>query len=249
MLSSANTVVTDILAMQDFETAASKLDWMVFLTGMLKRDNFRCVCNHLGTNASAGACDRVTGQCPCFPNVVGQECDECAPQHFNIASGKGCLACACDPQGVVPNADGYADLECNRLDGQCHCKAGRGGRTCSECQDLYWGDPVNGECLSCQCNRHGSLSLQCHRNNGTCICRPGSGGPLCDQCSRGYTGVWPQCQVNIDIVHYPSYLSRVESVSTSKQAFKYLRTRPDLSQNRFLAGTKFCKNFAGNLTV
>ncbi|KAI6223535.1 Laminin subunit beta-1 [Aphelenchoides fujianensis] len=153
-----------------------------------------CVCYPAGTNSSAGACDRVTGKCPCYPNVVGNDCSECAPKHFNIASEKGCEDCACDPQGVVPDANGEPDLECNRIDGQCHCKAGRGGRTCGECQDLYWGDPVNGECKPCQCDRYGSATMQCHRDNGTCICRPGSGGPLCNQCSRGYTGQWPQCQ-------------------------------------------------------
>lgn len=42
----------------------------------------------MGTNATAGACDRVTGQCPCLPNVVGQQCESCAAHHFNIASGK-----------------------------------------------------------------------------------------------------------------------------------------------------------------
>ena len=25
--------------------------------------------------------------------------------------------------------------------GQCHCMPGFGGRTCSECQELFWGDP------------------------------------------------------------------------------------------------------------
>jgi hypothetical protein len=49
----------------------------------------RCVCNHLGTNESAGPCDRINGQCPCFPNVIGLQCDQCAPLHYDLASGKG----------------------------------------------------------------------------------------------------------------------------------------------------------------
>lgn len=53
------------------------------------RSCVRCVCNHLGTNSTFGACDRVTGQCPCFPNVIGIQCDQCAPLHYDLASGKG----------------------------------------------------------------------------------------------------------------------------------------------------------------
>lgn len=155
---------------------------------------FRCVCNTLGTNVTSGSCDKVTGQCQCFPNVVGQQCDQCAPNHFDLASGKGCQACECDSQGVILDPSGNPHLECNSLDGKCHCKDGRGGRTCSECEDYYWGNPLTGECKRCECDPTGSASYQCHRNNGTCICRPGSGGPLCNQCARGYTGQWPHCQ-------------------------------------------------------
>ncbi|KAF7637603.1 hypothetical protein Mgra_00002860 [Meloidogyne graminicola] len=159
------------------------------------RSCVRCVCNHLGTNSTFGACDRVTGQCPCFPNVIGIQCDQCAPLHYDLASGKGCSACNCDPNGVIidPNTQ-EPYLKCNDIDGQCHCKPGRGGRTCSDCQDLYWGDPVHGECQKCECDPNGSTTLQCHRQNGTCICKPGSGGPKCNECARGYTGQWPHCQ-------------------------------------------------------
>ncbi|CAD5219384.1 unnamed protein product [Bursaphelenchus okinawaensis] len=158
------------------------------------RSCHQCVCNSLGTNTTAGACDRVTGQCHCYPDVVGQQCDQCAPQHFDLASGKGCQACECDPLGVIDGPDGQPHLECNKIDGKCQCKEGRGGRTCSECQDYYWGNPLSGECKRCECDPTGSASYQCHRNNGTCICKPGSGGPLCNQCARGYTGNWPHCQ-------------------------------------------------------
>ncbi|VDN83513.1 unnamed protein product [Brugia pahangi] len=154
----------------------------------------KCVCNDLGTNRTAGACDRVTGQCPCLPNVIGIACDLCAVHHFDLASGKGCEPCKCDPTGVILSDDGMSQLQCNELDGRCYCKPGRGGRTCSDCEDYHWGDPATGECRKCECDRIGSATQQCDRNNGSCICLPGSGGPLCNMCARGYTGQWPRCQ-------------------------------------------------------
>uniref|UniRef100_A0A915C6Q9 Laminin subunit beta-1 n=2 Tax=Parascaris TaxID=6254 RepID=A0A915C6Q9_PARUN len=154
----------------------------------------RCVCNELGTNLTVGACDRVSGQCACLPNVVGQQCDTCAPQHFDLASGTGCEPCNCDSNGVLLREDNTPELQCNEFDGRCPCKRGRGGRTCSDCEDYYWGDPMAGECKRCQCDPIGSASQQCHRNNGTCTCLLGSGGALCNECARGYTGRWPHCE-------------------------------------------------------
>lgn len=115
---------------------------------------------------------------------------------------------------IADPSTGEPYLKCNDIDGQCHCKQGRGGRTCSDCQDFYWGrflpghlnlllfysknpfpgDPVHGECQRCECDPYGSVTLQCDRQNGTCICKPGSGGAKCNECARGYTGQWPHCQ-------------------------------------------------------
>jgi len=60
-----------------------------------------CVCNLLGTDEDVGPCDRITGQCPCLPNVTGISCDQCEDDHWKIASGEGCEACDCDPVGAL----------------------------------------------------------------------------------------------------------------------------------------------------
>ncbi|KAG7166952.1 Laminin subunit beta-1-like, partial [Homarus americanus] len=138
-----------------------------------------CVCNILGSNQTIGVCDHETGQCPCLPNVLGLECDHCAPNHWKIASGMGCEACACDPVGS------YSD-QCNEFDGICECRPGFGGRQCNQCQTNFYGNPRI-ECL-------GSETLQCDHDTGRCKCREGIGGNKCDECARGFTGRAPYCQ-------------------------------------------------------
>ena len=58
-----------------------------------------CVCNELGTNKSMGACNRVTGQCPCLPNVVGVSCDQCDVNTWDLGNPLGCQSCDCDGLG------------------------------------------------------------------------------------------------------------------------------------------------------
>ncbi|KAK7490606.1 hypothetical protein BaRGS_00018209 [Batillaria attramentaria] len=132
----------------------------------------QCVCNRIGTDANGGDCDRVSGQCPCLPNVVGIGCAECAPAHWDLASGNGCQACNCDPTGSL-------SLDCN----QCACLDGRGGRTCGDCEDFFWGDP-NDQCYQ---------SMQCDKRTGQCQCVAGVTGYKCDRCARGTTGELPNC--------------------------------------------------------
>ncbi|XP_050314835.1 laminin subunit beta-1 isoform X2 [Anthonomus grandis grandis] len=145
-----------------------------------------CQCDMLGTNFTAGPCMPTGGQCQCFPNVTGLNCDECEEDHWKIASGQGCEPCECDEFGSL-------DTQCHTYTGQCECKPGFGGRQCNECMPRFYGDPKK-ECLACDCDALGAKDKQCDMRTGACICLPGVGGHKCDRCERGYIGEVPSCQ-------------------------------------------------------
>nr|XP_034978544.1 laminin subunit beta-3 isoform X1 [Zootoca vivipara]XP_034978545.1 laminin subunit beta-3 isoform X1 [Zootoca vivipara]XP_034978546.1 laminin subunit beta-3 isoform X1 [Zootoca vivipara] len=149
-----------------------------------------CACSVLGSRRNV-PCDDETGRCSCLPNVVGDKCDECAANHWKIASGQGCQACNCDPQHS-------RSPQCNQFTGQCPCREGYGGLTCSAsevrvCPDQSYGDVRTG-CRACDCNFQGTEEMGCDKLTGRCLCRPGFTGGRCDQCQRGYCGNYDHCE-------------------------------------------------------
>ncbi|NXQ35938.1 LAMB3 protein, partial [Alaudala cheleensis] len=152
----------------------------------------RCACNALGTRQDTVPCDGDTGSCHCLPNVVGSDCGQCEAGHWGLSSGQGCQPCACHPRGS-------RSPHCNQFTGQCPCRDGFTGQTCSalgqqQCPPRHYRD-ARGGCTECDCDFQGTEEEGCDRATGRCLCRAGVTGPRCDQCQQGHCGPYPGCQL------------------------------------------------------
>ncbi|XP_062365530.1 laminin subunit beta-3 [Cinclus cinclus] len=152
----------------------------------------RCTCNALGTRQDTVPCDGDTGSCFCLPNVVGSDCGQCAAGHWGLASRQGCQPCACHPHGS-------RSPHCNQFTGQCPCRDGFTGQTCSavrqqQCPARHYRD-AHGGCTECDCDFQGTEEPGCDKATGRCLCRAGVSGPRCDQCQQGHCGSYPGCQL------------------------------------------------------
>ncbi|KFO98407.1 Laminin subunit beta-3, partial [Calypte anna] len=82
--------------------------------------------------------------------------------------------------------------------GQCPCREGFTGRTCSVaqeqvCPDRHFGDIRIG-CRECDCDFQGTEDVGCDKTTGQCLCLPGVTGQRCDRCQRGHCNPHPRCQ-------------------------------------------------------
>ncbi|XP_042589819.1 netrin-4-like [Cyprinus carpio] len=111
--------------------------------------------------SSGGICDN------CQHNTVGRRCQRCRPGYHRhparpLNSPHACTRCWCDPVGSVPVHSDSGTPWCHPRSGQCHCKPGVGGTTCSHCLPGYWGFGEEG-CKSCVC------PLTCDPVTGHCL--------------------------------------------------------------------------------
>uniref|UniRef100_A0AAQ6IEN5 Netrin-1 n=1 Tax=Anabas testudineus TaxID=64144 RepID=A0AAQ6IEN5_ANATE len=114
---------------------------------------------------SGGVCD------DCRHNTVGRRCQRCRHGYHRhpslpLNSPYACTRCWCDPQGSLPPRPGEEGPWCHSRSGQCHCKSGVGGTSCSHCLAGYWGFGEEG-CKACACPR------SCDPTNGHCLDRAG----------------------------------------------------------------------------
>ncbi|KAK1792993.1 hypothetical protein P4O66_001708 [Electrophorus voltai] len=152
------------------------------LQGALADGCRACGCHAAGTTKPDVTCHQDSGQCPCKANVMGLSCDRCnyGFKFLNHTNPDGCEPCGCHP-------DGSLHQFCDRVSGQCECRAGIRGPLCDVCGPGSYGPAPGGLCLPCDCSLAGSVAgSTCHPVTGECMCQLHVTGQRCDLCRAGY---------------------------------------------------------------
>ncbi|XP_037629113.1 laminin subunit alpha-5 isoform X3 [Sebastes umbrosus] len=102
-----------------------------------------CNCSRPGVDSPDVNCDTLSGQCRCKDNVVGRQCDRCAPGFYGYPN---CRPCDCNEAGTEEEV-------CDSFTGRCLCKENVQGSRCDQCRvGTFHLDPTNPKgCTSCFC--------------------------------------------------------------------------------------------------
>lgn len=143
-----------------------------------------CKC-HMEGIIPGTVCDAMTGQCVCQPNVGGRQCNECRHGYYKSTQNgsMSCLPCQCDESGTINGSQA-----CNKLTGQCLCKAAVTGPRCNVCvrhtYNLSAGNLLG--CQNCDCDPIRTLpGSSCDPIDGQCQCLPDFQGRRCSRCKPG----------------------------------------------------------------
>ncbi|KYO29743.1 prestin isoform B [Alligator mississippiensis] len=120
--------------------------------------------------------------CECKGNFFGQYCEHRMDQQCPKGwwGNPTCGPCNCDIN------KGF-DPDCNKTNGQCHCK------------DFHYRPQGSDTCLPCDCYPVGSSSRSCDKDSGQCHCRSGVIGRQCNNCDSPFAEVTPSgCEVLYD---------------------------------------------------
>ncbi|EGV92128.1 Cadherin EGF LAG seven-pass G-type receptor 3 [Cricetulus griseus] len=134
-----------------------------------------------------GSCRHLQGSphgytCDCTNGYFGQHCEHRMDQQCPRGwwGSPSCGPCNCDVhKGFDPN--------CNKTNGQCHCK------------EFHYRPRGSDSCLPCDCYPVGSTSRSCAPHSGQCPCRPGALGRQCNSCDSPFAEVTASgCRVLYD---------------------------------------------------
>uniref|UniRef100_A0A8D0HF41 Laminin subunit alpha 5 n=1 Tax=Sphenodon punctatus TaxID=8508 RepID=A0A8D0HF41_SPHPU len=84
-----------------------------------------CNCSRTGVqDLTEPGCDLDSGQCRCKANIIGRQCELCAPGYYGYPN---CRSCDCHQAGTERSV-------CDPVTGRCHCKENVEGPRCDQCR-------------------------------------------------------------------------------------------------------------------
>lgn len=92
-----------------------------------------CQCHPDGVIGGFNMCNEKTGQCLCKSAVTGRKCGQCSVGTYKFEGRNpfGCRACNC-------NLGGSMSMDCDKITGQCQCKARIEGDKCDTPERGYY---------------------------------------------------------------------------------------------------------------